>query len=174
MDFLQCLMNPVLPVRIVEEAVTLYESEGDKRTDILQQMLYRLPKDNAMTFVYLVSFFRELLACKDKNKLTPEKISEIFCECLIGEERLGKRAKEEPSPTFQRQRRLSPAKTITEQRRKSLVRPSGPLLMRQATLTSPTDDAEEDGELAEVDEKLTVEQMKSKMRYQGLLLHFFD
>jgi hypothetical protein len=35
MDFLQCLMNPVLPVRIVEEAVTLYESEGDKRTDIL-------------------------------------------------------------------------------------------------------------------------------------------
>jgi len=169
MDFLQSLMNPVLPVRIVEEAVSLYESEGDKRTDILQQLLYRLPKDNAMTFMYLVSFFREMLACKDKNKLTPEKISEIFCECLIGEERLGKRAKEDASPGFQRQRRHSPSKTITEQRPKSLARPT---LMRLATVTN--EEAEEDGEEAEVDEKLTVEQMKSKMRYQGLLLHFFD
>jgi hypothetical protein len=83
-----------------------------------------------MTFVYLVSFFRELLACKDKNKLTPEKISEIFCECLIGEERLGKRAKEEISPGFQRQRRLSPSKSITEQRAKSQARPSASLQMR--------------------------------------------
>ncbi len=41
-----------------------------------------------MVLVYLLSFFRELLSCSDKNKLTPEKISEILCECLIGEDKL--------------------------------------------------------------------------------------
>jgi hypothetical protein len=40
-----------------------------------------------MSFVYILSFFREMLSCSDKNKLTPEKISEIICECLIGEDK---------------------------------------------------------------------------------------
>lgn len=29
-----------------------------------------------------------MLACSEKNKLTPEKICEIICECLIGEDRI--------------------------------------------------------------------------------------
>ncbi len=52
--------------------------------------MFRLPKDNAMAFVYIISFFREMLSCADKNKLTPEKISEILCECLVGEDMLDK------------------------------------------------------------------------------------
>lgn len=55
---------------------------------VLQQFLFRLPKDNAMTFVYLLSFFKEMLNYSDKNKLTPEKVSELLCECLIGEDKL--------------------------------------------------------------------------------------
>jgi hypothetical protein len=53
-------------------------------------VIYELPKENAQTFVYLISFFREMLACSEKNKLTPEKISEIICECLIGEDKMSK------------------------------------------------------------------------------------
>jgi hypothetical protein len=36
------------------------------------------------------------------------------------------------------------------------------------------DEQEEFAEDAEADEKLTIEQMKSKMRHQGLLIHFFE
>lgn len=43
-----------------------------------------------MAFVYLLSFFREMLSCSDKNKLTPDKISEILCECLVGEDKVSK------------------------------------------------------------------------------------
>ncbi len=58
----------------------------------MQQLIFRLPKDNAMSFVYLVSFFKEMLNFSDKNKLTPEKICELLCECLIGEDKISKKA----------------------------------------------------------------------------------
>lgn len=91
MDFLQSLLTPILPIHILDEIVMLYESEGDKVNSIMQQLLFKLPKDNSTTLVYLISFFREMLSCSGKNKLTPEKISEILCECLVGEEKLGRR-----------------------------------------------------------------------------------
>ena len=87
MDFLQTLITPILPVHILNEIVALYETEGDKNEHVVQKLLLSLPKDNSMAFVYLLSFFREMLSCADKNKLTPEKISEILCECLVGEDK---------------------------------------------------------------------------------------
>ena len=39
-----------------------------------------------MVLVYLVSFFKEMLNYSDKNKLSPEKVSELLCECLIGDD----------------------------------------------------------------------------------------
>ena len=91
MDFLQTLLNPILPINILNDIVVLYEAEGDHNENIAQKLLFSLPKDNAMAFVYLLSFFREMLSCSEKNKLTPEKISEILCECLVGEEKLSNR-----------------------------------------------------------------------------------
>jgi len=46
-----------------------------------------------MAFVYLVSFFKEMLNYSDKNKLTPEKICELLSECLIGEDKLNQSSK---------------------------------------------------------------------------------
>jgi hypothetical protein len=45
-----------------------------------------------MTFVFLVSFFKEMLNYSEKNKLTPEKICELLCECLIGEDHIMKKS----------------------------------------------------------------------------------
>ena len=90
MDFLQTLLTPILPINILNDIVVLYEAEGDQNENIAQQLLFNLPRDNAMAFVYLLSFFREMLSCAEKNKLTPEKISEILCECLVGEDKLAK------------------------------------------------------------------------------------
>ena len=41
-----------------------------------------------MSFVFITSFFKEMLNYSDKNKLTPEKVSELICESLIGEDKL--------------------------------------------------------------------------------------
>ena len=71
-----------------------------------------------MALVYLLSFFREMLSCADKNKLTPEKISELLCECLVGEDKLA----------------TTNAKNF---RREHLVRADTPLGKQQRRLTSP-------------------------------------
>ena len=93
MDFLQTLLTPVIPVHILDDIVSLYENYGDKDDMVLQQLLFRLPKDNAMAFGYLLAFFKEMLNFQDKNKLTPEKICEVLVECLIGEDKLSKDSK---------------------------------------------------------------------------------
>jgi len=41
-----------------------------------------------MALVYLISFFKEMLNYQDKNKLTPEKVAELVCENMIGEDKL--------------------------------------------------------------------------------------
>jgi hypothetical protein len=41
-----------------------------------------------MAFVYITSFFKEMLNYSEKNKLTPEKVSELLFESLIGEDKL--------------------------------------------------------------------------------------
>ena len=119
MDFLSCLLTPVLPTHLLDEVVALYEATGDRDPGVLQILLHRLPKDNAMAFTLILAFFREMLACSDKNKLTPEKVAEILCECLIGEDRFAKGTKPEElvrSDTA-RARRGSPSKTIASKRR---------------------------------------------------------
>jgi RhoGAP domain len=94
MDFLHTLLTPILPVRILNQVVGEYEARGHTDANVLQRVIKLLPTENAMIFVYLVSFFREMLACADKNKLTPEKISEIMCECLVGEDKMARTKKQ--------------------------------------------------------------------------------
>ena len=63
-----------------------------------------------------MAFFRELLSTSEKNKLTPEKITEIMSECLIGEDSTGTLSPGHKG-TFShtgRQRRLSPAKSLKD------------------------------------------------------------
>jgi hypothetical protein len=92
LDFLHSLLSPILPIKIMNGIVKTYESQGSTQGDIMQQMVKQLPKENAQTFVYLVSFFREMLAYSEKNKLTPEKVSEIICECLVGVDRMDEKS----------------------------------------------------------------------------------
>ncbi|CDW83152.1 inositol polyphosphate 5-phosphatase ocrl-1 isoform x2 [Stylonychia lemnae] len=173
-------------------------------TPILPQILYRLPKDNSMAFVYIVSFFKEMLNYSDKNKLNPEKICELLSECLIGEDKLNQSTK------FRREQSLvraapkkSPTKTGRDLEHPSIVRPNT-MAMHSATGVQRTNtkefqggtftahpqtqtysNLEEDDELLEFnndlqgveenkDPKLSIEQAKSKLRYQGLLLHLFQ
>jgi len=61
---------------------------GENDDLLLQQLMFRLPKDNAMAFAYLVAFFRDLLEHRDKNGLSALKVAEIMADCLIGRNNL--------------------------------------------------------------------------------------
>lgn len=60
-DFLATLITPILPQAIVDDIIQQYELYGDTDDMILQQLMFRLPKDNSQAFMYLVSFFKQLL-----------------------------------------------------------------------------------------------------------------
>jgi len=76
--------------------------------------MFRLPKDNSMAFVYLISFFREMLNFSDKNKLTPEKICELLCECLIGEDKIATNSKQRRESVLRAAPKSSPTRTQKE------------------------------------------------------------
>ena len=64
-----------------------------------------------MAFVFLISFFKEMLNYSDKNKLTPEKICELLCECLIGEDKLSNNSKFRRESLVRAAPKKSPTKT---------------------------------------------------------------
>jgi len=165
------LLTPILPINILNEIVSKYETEGDKNENIAQSLFYTLPKDNSMTFVYLLSFFREMLSCADKNKLTPEKISEILCECLVGEDKLTKTN----SKNFRRDNIVRADTALGKRRLTSpgKSRPSNPrknalsrLSQQAAPEESPLAGEDAEDEIGEEEvQNLSVEQLKSKLRY---------
>lgn len=59
---------------------------GNVDDSVIQQLLFRLPKEKSMLFVYLCSFFRELLLQSEMNELTPELVTDLLVDCLIGDE----------------------------------------------------------------------------------------
>jgi hypothetical protein len=180
MDFLQTLLTPILPINILNQIVSQYETEGDRNENVVQSIFYSLPKDNSMCFVYLLSFFREMLSCSDKNKLTPEKISEILCECLVGEDKLAK----SNSHNFRRdnlvradtplgKRRVTTQVSSPGKSRPSATRKNPHMMMRLSQQANAMDDhggspygEDADEEVGEDEvQNLSVEQLKSKLRY---------
>ena len=87
LDLLHTLLTPILPTHLLDPLLTLYESESDSNPHIVMRLLLQvLPRDNARVFVYMIAFFREMLACGERNKLTVEKVAEIMVECMVGEQ----------------------------------------------------------------------------------------
>eukprot|EP00347_Sterkiella_histriomuscorum_P006556 403352324 len=210
-DFLQTLLSPILPTQILDEVVFFYENNGDTDDMVLQQLIHKLSKENSMAFVYIVSFFKEMLNYSDKNKLTPEKICELLCDCLIGEDKLI------DNQNFRREKSLvraapkkSPTKTqreldqFTMQRGNTMSMQGGlsvPLVRSNTNQFSGTftsvhnkmasqnhgslPELEDDDDIKEFDlelqeaenigntSKQSIIDAKSKLRYQGLLLHYF-
>ena len=73
-ELLGGMRAPLLPIEIVQETVTHFEQFGDVDDDVCQHMIFRLPKPNLHLFVYLLSFFKYLLAFSEYNGLTPERV----------------------------------------------------------------------------------------------------
>merc|ERR1719474_59798 len=77
--FLESLQDPVFPA-------SLCESFKEKEMDLTQwcrQALMRLPLSHYNTFIYIISFLREVLKHSSRNKLTAEKLAYQFSSALM-------------------------------------------------------------------------------------------
>ena len=78
MEFLMTLVFPVIPESLLP-SIELNEQNLRQWT---RRFLEHLPPLNYNVFVYVVSFFREVLASQDFNRLTPDKVASICGACL--------------------------------------------------------------------------------------------
>jgi len=82
-EFLQALSTPVLPKDIIDEGVITFESAAYVDDSICQKFFFRLPKPNFFLFIFILSFFKEMLNSSECNRLTPEKVVTILSDALI-------------------------------------------------------------------------------------------
>merc|ERR1711971_455725 len=77
--FLESLQDPVFPA-------SLCQSLKDKDMDYThwcRQALMRLPLSHYNSFIYVVSFLREVLKHSSRNRLDPEKLAYQFSSALM-------------------------------------------------------------------------------------------
>ena len=51
-----------------------------------RRFLEQLPPVNYNVFVYMISFFREVLLHSEANRLTPAKLAVVCCNCMVKSE----------------------------------------------------------------------------------------
>jgi len=80
-SFLDNLREPVFPTSLLEQF-----SEGVDLTAWCKQALMQLPPCHYNTFIFIVSFLREVLSHSEKNKLSPVQLVLVFSKCLMQSE----------------------------------------------------------------------------------------
>lgn len=74
---LESLEIPIIPF-------TFYRNVLEVQSPVMaKQLVSKLPDIHYNTFFYIVSFLREVLSHREKNKLTPEKLAVVFSTVLI-------------------------------------------------------------------------------------------
>ena len=79
MAFLTSLATPVVPARLLPTM----EIDAQNLRPWTRRFLEQLPPLNYNVFVYLVSFFREVLKHHEANRLNTEKLATICCKALL-------------------------------------------------------------------------------------------
>ena len=79
LSFLTSLATPVVPGRLLPTM----EIDAQNLRPWTRRFLEQLPPLNYNVFVYLVSFFREVLKHHESNRLNTEKLATICCKTLL-------------------------------------------------------------------------------------------
>jgi phosphatidylinositol-bisphosphatase len=79
LSFLSSLSSPIVPLSIFP---TL-EIDSQNIQFTTRRFLEELPPIHYNVFVYIISFFREALLCKDHNMLTAAKLARICCDSMV-------------------------------------------------------------------------------------------
>jgi len=79
LSFLSNLSTPIVPPTLFP---TL-EIDSQNIQSVARKFLEELPPIHYNVFVYVMSFFREALLCKDSNRLTAARLARICCGCMV-------------------------------------------------------------------------------------------
>eukprot|EP00956_Cyclotella_meneghiniana_P019872 scaffold34547_cov69-Cyclotella_meneghiniana.AAC.4 len=77
--FLSNLSTPIISASLIP---TL-DIDAQNIQSFARKFLEDLPPIQYNVFIYIVSFFREVLLHRERNKLSPAKIARICCNCLV-------------------------------------------------------------------------------------------
>ena len=77
-SFLSSLSSPIIPTSLFPSI----EIDSQNIQMSARRLLEELPPIHYNVFVYVVSFFREVLQLSDRNLLTAAKIARICCSCM--------------------------------------------------------------------------------------------
>ena len=89
-SFLSNLSSPVVPSSLFP---TL-DIDAQNIQSFTRKFLEDMPPIQYNVFIYTVSFFREVLLHRQKNRLSPAKIARICCNCLVSSAQGGEEAAE--------------------------------------------------------------------------------
>lgn len=78
-SFLSNLSTPIVPAALFP---TL-DIDAQNIQSFARKFLEDMPPIQYNVFIYIVSFFREVLHHREQNKLSPAKIARICCSCLV-------------------------------------------------------------------------------------------
>ena len=78
-SFLSNLSTPIVSASLIP---TL-DIDAQNIQSFARKFLEDLPPIQYNVFIYIVSFFREVLLHRERNKLSPAKIARICCNCLV-------------------------------------------------------------------------------------------
>mmetsp|Transcript_54099 Transcript_54099/g.107406 ORF Transcript_54099/g.107406 Transcript_54099/m.107406 type:complete len:308 (-) Transcript_54099:290-1213(-) len=78
-SFLNCLAEPVIPPSLFPTV----EIDAQNIQPWSRRFLELLPPVNYNVFVYMISFFRELLLHTEANRLNSAKIAVVCCNCMV-------------------------------------------------------------------------------------------
>jgi len=77
-SFLESLSAPIVPARLFP----IGEIDSQTIQSSARRLLEELPPVHYNVFVYVISFFREVLHHKERNLLSAAKVARICCRCL--------------------------------------------------------------------------------------------
>jgi inositol polyphosphate 5-phosphatase INPP5B/F len=81
-SFLNSLADPVIPPSLFPNM----EIDAQSIQPWSRRFLEQLPPVNYNVFVYMISFFREVLLHSEANRLTPAKLAVVCCNCMVKSE----------------------------------------------------------------------------------------
>lgn len=77
-SFLSSLSSPVIPTGLFPTM----EIDSQNIQMSARRLLEELPPIHYNVFVYVISFFREVLQLRDRNQLTAAKVARLVCTCM--------------------------------------------------------------------------------------------
>ena len=78
-SFLSGLEQPIIPSALFPST----EIDAQSIQPWSRRFLEQLPPVNYNVFVYMISFFRELLLHSEANRLSPHKLAVVCCNCMV-------------------------------------------------------------------------------------------